>query len=310
VTEFGGPTSSLNRTRVFNVGGQLLWTSPAGAAPAVDLVWARDGSELALGAVPGPWTVLIFSPNGQVDAITYNVSGGNAYRLLGFAPDGAHLIGYETSGEAAFTNKPVSLDLAHGTIAFTPIDQFPAGMQSNGTTAWMLNRINPATGDVLVIANDAKGPADWVLRSNGKEDSFGLNLGWDLTWADASTVAILGAARPSVPHPTGSATGTTDYLALFTTTGPGTAPKLLIAFPGLMVPSGAGGSPAGLISARDGFALLYVGAPPCCVGTGLNGSSQLLLIDVHSQHSVNSELPAGAPADLQLLFAGWIGATP
>jgi hypothetical protein len=304
VTEFGGD-SKLNRARVFDATGRLLWTSPAAAAPMIDLAWSPDGTELALSAIPSPWTVLVFSPNGQVDATTYDVSGANAYRVIGFAPDDAHLIGYETSGEAAFTDKPVSLDLAHGVVQFMPLDVFPAGMASNATTSWQLDRINPGNGDVLAIVGEAKGTPEWVLQRGSSRASFGLDLSVELVWADASTIAYVGAAPP-VAHASASATPGSG-LGLWRTTGPGVQPHLVATFPGLIIPRGAGGTPLGLIGARDGFALLYVGAPPCCVGTG-NGYSKVMLVNVHTAASVVGVVPAGAPAGTTFLFAGWISA--
>ena len=61
VTEFGGPTSGLNRTPVLDSQGRLLWTSARRRRPTPDMAWSPDGTELALGAVPSPWTVLAFS---------------------------------------------------------------------------------------------------------------------------------------------------------------------------------------------------------------------------------------------------------
>jgi hypothetical protein len=266
---------------------------------------------LALGAVPSPWTVAIFSPNGQVDATTYDVSGANAYRLLGFGPDGAHLIGYETSGEAGFTDKPVSLDLAHGAVVLTPLDGFPAGLQSNGTTSPLLGRINPVTGDALTIANDAKGPADWVLRSHGADRSFGFGPPGDLTWADGSTVAIVACCEsPSVPIATSATANPGPYLGLSITSSPGVRGRLLVAYPGVVDASGSTASPVGLISARDGFILVYTGGPPCCVGANRSGPSDVLLVDVHNQHSAGPDRPGDVPARLGLWFAGWIGGAP
>ena len=71
--------------------------------------------------------------------------GPGAYRIVGFAPDGAHLIGYDSSGEAGFADSIVSLDLAQRAVVLTPLTAFPARMASNGTTSRLLDRINDAT---------------------------------------------------------------------------------------------------------------------------------------------------------------------
>ncbi len=112
-----GDPASHDRTRVFDAvrkGALDVARRPAGT---IDLAWSIDGTMLALGAIPAPWTVVTFGPSGTVDAATYNLTADGAYRLLAFSADNARLIGYETSGEAEFWDKPVALDLAHGTVA-------------------------------------------------------------------------------------------------------------------------------------------------------------------------------------------------
>jgi hypothetical protein len=307
VTEFGGPNSGLNRTRVLDNQGRLLWTSPNGAEPTPDMVWSPDGTELALGAVPSPWTVLVLGPSGQVASKTYDVGGGpGAYRIVGFALDGARLIGYDSSGEAGFADSIVSLDLAHGPVVFTPLTAFPVGMASNGTTSRLLDRINDATGDALTLANDATMP-DWVQRHNGSDASFGLGISNDLVWADDETIAIVGPASPSVPGSASASPGTD--LGISVTSGPTAERRQVMAFPGLSIPSGQGAVPANLIGARGGNVLVYVGAPPCCVGDSPTGTSEVMLVNVHSQATARAIPPDGAPADTALLFAGWISPT-
>ena len=160
------------------------------------MAWSPDGTELALGSVPVPWVVLTFSPNGSIDSTTYDLPGDNAYRLLGFAPDDAHLIGYESSGEADFWDKPAALDLARGTIA--PIDVFPSGMQSNTTdrysgVVWPLERIDTETGAVLARTGGAKGNPEWVVRRGTDEQPLGMDPDRQAVWGTGSHVVSAGA---------------------------------------------------------------------------------------------------------------------
>jgi hypothetical protein len=71
VTEFGGPGSTLNRTRVFAAGGLLLWASAAKVGDIIDVAWSPDSTKLAIGAVPSPWSVVTLGTGGDVTASTY-----------------------------------------------------------------------------------------------------------------------------------------------------------------------------------------------------------------------------------------------
>ena len=54
---------------------------------------------------------------------------------------------------------------------------------------------------------------------------------------------------------------------------------------------------------------MYVGAPPCCVGDSPTGTSEVMLVNVHSQATARAIPPDDVPANIALLFAGWISPT-
>ena len=84
--------SPVQRVRVLTMTGRVAWI--ASNLPLVTaMAWSSDGTELALGSIPSPWTVVILTANGHADATTYDVPGPHAYALIGFAPDNARLIG-------------------------------------------------------------------------------------------------------------------------------------------------------------------------------------------------------------------------
>ena len=180
---FGDPASH-DRTRVFDASGRVLWTSPADQPETIDLAWSIDGTMLALGAIPAPWTVVTFGPNGTADAATYNLTADGAYRLLAFSADDARLVGYETSGEAAFWDKPVALDLADGTVA--PLETWPAGMDTNATGP--VQQINPDGGSVIAQPGRAKGTPDRVIRSASGDQPLNLDPGAQVQWSSADAI--------------------------------------------------------------------------------------------------------------------------
>ncbi len=181
---FGDPASH-DLVRVFDATGHVLWTSPDGMPRTIDMAWAPDSSKLALGAVPLPWTVLTFNSSGTVATKTYQLSTDAAYRMIGFTADATAIVGYESSGEAEFWDKPVSLDLATGKI--TSLDAFPGGLQSNtsnpGQGTYPLDRINETNGNVLAISGGAKGPATWVVKSGSSEEPVGVDSTDELAWS-------------------------------------------------------------------------------------------------------------------------------
>ena len=174
---------------------------PPTSRETIDLAWSIDGTMLALGAIPAPWTVVTFSPNGAADAATYNLTADGAYRLLAFSADDARLIGYETSGEAEFWDKPVALDLARGTVA--PLETWPAGMDTNATGP--VEQINPDGGSVLAQPGRAKGTSDWVIRSPSGDQPLNLDPGAQVQWSSADAIdwVVMKRARrrPANPRP-------------------------------------------------------------------------------------------------------------
>ena len=280
-----GDPASHDRTRVFTWSGQVLWTSPADQPRTIDLAWSNDGTALALGAVPAPWTVLLFGPAGVADLSTYQLPGTNTYRLLAFSPDNAVLYGFETTGEAEFWQKPAALDLARGTISL--VDAFPAGLRGNAATA--AGQINPDTGDVVATSGGATGDLHWITRHGTVETAVPVDADVQLTWADATTLAELSR----VPATSGS--GWQLALAPLQP-GPGVVPTLNL---------GAGDYRAGLIGARDRVVLILV-APARMSPNRPPGWTEAVAVEVTSGRTAVGLAPDGAPAGTTFSFAGWI----
>ena len=177
-------TTTQARIRIVDTDGAVIWTSPADLPRTIDMAWSADGTMLALGAQPSPWTVLTFSPNGSVDSTTYRLTSGAAYRLLGFSGQ-ANLIGY-ASGEAEFWQKPVALDLARGTVS--AIRAFPA-LLAHSSTNPAIWQIDEETGDAVA---QSQAP-DWVVVHDGTASRLGIKLGEGVTWAGGGSVARVGA---------------------------------------------------------------------------------------------------------------------
>jgi hypothetical protein len=240
-------------------------------------------------------------------------AGPGAYRLIGFAPDGTRLVGYDSTAEAGFADKPVALDLASGAVA--DIARFPSGMASNGTTQEQIDRINDATGSAITTTGDAKGQLTWVVRT-GSTDVTLATPGTELTgaaWADSSEIVEVGPAtistppRPSgsTPVPAGSALG------VWRLADPTGTPEMVVAYPNADRPASGGPSFTGvLLSARAGDALVAIGGPPCCVPSdNRSGVERVSLVDLSAGRTVDAQLPDGAPTGTLLNFAGWIPAS-
>ena len=287
-----GDPASHDVVQVFDAAGHVLWTSPDGSPRTIDMAWAPDSSRLALAAVPLPWTVLTFSASGTITTKTYQLSTDAAYRLIGFNAKATAIIGYESSGEAEFWDKPVSLDLATGTI--TSIDAFPGGMQSNasnpGQGTYPLDRINETNGDVLAVSGGAQGPANWVVKSGSNEQPVGVDSTDELAWSGDK---IIDSA--AVPGPTASSAGGWAVSAV----EPGSPATLTP-----IVQFAPGPYTSGLASSRDGFVLMGLlqlrGWPP------IPGWSEAVLVDVSSGNT-GVGLRSGFG---DLWFAGWLPAAP
>lgn len=309
ISEFGGPSSSLSRTRVIDAAGKLLWTSPINAAPAIDLAWSPDGTRLALGAIPTPWTVVSFGADGA-SAQVLPLPADRAFRLIGFSADAAQLIGYETSGEAGFADKPVAMDLATGAIA--PIAEFPAGMTSNATTD--LDRINPATGAALTTTGGAKGARSWVVRTAAGDAPLATaSEPTGVAWAGDTTIVEVGPATVSTPAPPPRVTAVPagSFLGVWRV-DPGTGtPQQIVAFANADRAAAGGWSFTGrLLGARDGVALVAIGGPPCCVpADNREGAERVWAVDLDRQQDVEARLPADARQGTLLNFAGWLPAS-
>ena len=308
VTEFTGPGSARNRTRVFSVAGKLLWSSPAGMAPTQDVAWSAEGSYLALGAIPGPWTVVSFDAGGNVSTNTYELPNDQAYRLLAFGPDNTILVGYETSGEAEFWQKPAMLNLHMPMVSNAPnvgpIDGFPGGLVTNATTWHFLDQVNPKTGALLALSGVAKGTPEWILRQDSTDQKLAITPDRNVAWADADTILAVGPAAPLPTPPTTATPPPDNYVGIWAMPAAGGPLEKVASFPGLTPTNGAGYTPVDLVSARNGWVMVYVGAPQCCVGVTeeSGGYTQVTLVNVHDAAGVAAIAPAGTT----FYFAGWL----
>jgi len=239
-----GDPASHDLVRVLDASGHVLLTSPDGMPRTIDMAWAPDSSKLALAAVPVPWMVLTFNSSGTIATKTYQLSTDAAYRLIGFTAKATAIIGYESTGEAEFWDKPVSLDLATGKI--TTIASFPGGMRSNTSSdrqgTYPLDRINETNGDVLAISGGAKGPAAWVVKSATSETPVGVDTKAELAWSGDTIIASGAVPVATASPPAGWVVSTVK---------PGKPATLTP-----IVELGPGPYVSTMASIRDGFVLL------------------------------------------------------
>ena len=292
-----------SQTLVFETTGRLLWTSPSGMPQTIDMAWSNDGTKIALAAVPAPWTVLTFGTDGSVSQMSYNLPGGSTYGLLSFDAGGLHLIGFKSPGKVGFWQNPVSLDLAAGSDTVpAALDAFPTGLSSSATQSWV-NQINPRSGDVL----SQTGTSWWQVTSAGTTPLDASRVE-SLAWADANTIVMVGPPPAAPVPPLGATFPAADALGIWTASAehPNTT-HVVRRYAGMFMPSGAGYSPVGLLAAGHGYAVVYVGAPPCCVGGPIGqGLSKVELVDLQSGTAAAGTVPDGAPAGTTFSFAGWL----
>jgi hypothetical protein len=282
VHEINVTTSSpVQRVRIFGVAGDLVWTSPQNPRlPIVTrMAWSPDGSALAIGSLPVPWTVVQLSETGaQPDVTTYELDDQDGYALLGFSEDGNTLYGSGTGGEAEYWQKLVSVNRATGRLA--PIDAIPPGPTalSWADSTGPVDRFHP-DGSILIQPGLARGEPSWAARIPAGEDvPIAVDPSAQITWGPDRQVVSLGTdLRLDVIDPaTGEAAAAPGY-----------------AFPD-------GDYRAQLRGARDDFALVLLGPTP-------EGEVKEAVIVELSSGRAAVGLP---PADLgrgALGFAGWLG---
>ena len=178
------------RLRLTNDKGQVVWSDQsANGIPA--LAWSGDGSQVAIAFAPRPW--LVITAAGQsTSAREYTLPDGSALKLIGFSADGASLLGYEGTGEAAPWEQPMSVDLASGSLA--RLAAFPPIAASNTTTA--APRVDPLTGRVLDPGGLAGTEANWGMYTGQRRTELDLPLTTrrtliDPRWTDTGTILVL-----------------------------------------------------------------------------------------------------------------------
>jgi hypothetical protein len=279
-------SSPVQRLRIITYDGELAWEAQPGDLPLVtSMAWSPDGTALAIGSLPSPWTVVQLSETGaEPDVTTYELPMDDGYQLLGFSLDGNRLYGFGTGGEAEFWQKPAMLERARGLLG--PIEAFPSGPTGLSTA----NATGPvgqfdALGRVLAIAGAPKGEPQWVLRTGAEETPLEVSPDAKLTWTGAEPgTAIAFQQRP-------------DGVSLMRFDPP---VMDVVDRPSTLLPSGD--YRADLIGARGGFALLTL-AP--------SGDETLareaLLVELATGRIAVGLAPEAAGDEAGFTFAGWLG---
>ena len=244
-------SSPVQRLRVFAYGGELRWEAPR-LTYVTAMAWSPDGTALAIGSLPIPWTVVQFGDTtiaAEPDVTTYQLDDQDGYALLGFSEDANTLYGYGTGGEAEYWEKLVALDRATGRL--TQIDSIPPGATAlswaNSTAP--VDRFHP-DGSIITRPGGARGDPTWALRTPGVGDvPIAVDPETVLTWGPDRQLVGLGTGfvaddgRPSL------------RLDLIDPTSGVAAALPQYAFP-------AGDYCADLRGARDGHALVLLAPSP------------------------------------------------
>jgi hypothetical protein len=277
-------SSPVQRVRIVDYDGTLVWEAASGDLPLVTaMAWSPDGTALAIGSLPSPWTVVQLSETGaEPDVTTYELPMGDGYQLLGFSVDGNRLYGFGTGGEAEFWQKPVLLERSRGLLA--PIEAFPAGPTGLSTA----NATGPvaqfdALGRVLAIAGAPKGDPHWVVRAGEAETPVAVDASAALAWGPGGEIVALAAVD-----------GGGFILTTYPVTGEGRPT------PAVTLPSGP--YRADLIGARDGFALLTLAS-----SGDDTPAREALLVELATGRIAVGLPPVAAGDDAGFTFAGWLG---
>jgi hypothetical protein len=168
VHEINVATSSpVQRVRIFDFDGNLVWQAPDDPRlPIVTgMAWSPDGTALAIGSLPVPWTLVQLSEGGaEPDVTTYELDDRDGYALLGFSEDANTVYGYGTGGEAEYWQKLVALNRATGRLA--SIDSIPPGPSalSWANSTALVDRFHP-DGTIIVQPGLARNDPMWALRT-------------------------------------------------------------------------------------------------------------------------------------------------
>ena len=282
-------SSPVQRLRVFAYGGELRWEAPR-LTYVTAMAWSPDGTALAIGSLPIPWTVVQFGDTtiaAEPDVTTYQLDDQDGYALLGFSEDANTLYGYGTGGEAEYWEKLVALDRATGRL--TQIDSIPPGATAlswaNSTAP--VDRFHP-DGSIITRPGGARGDPTWALRTPGVGDvPIAVDPETVLTWGPDRQLVGLGTGfvaddgRPSL------------RLDLIDPTSGVAAALPQYAFP-------AGDYRADLRGARDGHALVLLAPSPSFT------AKEAVVIELATGRAAVG-LPPATLRDAELRFGGWLG---
>lgn len=277
-------SSPVQRVRIVGFDGTPVWEAKPGDLPLVtSMAWSPDGTALAIGSLPSPWTVVqLGESGGEPDVTTYELPMDDGYQLLGFSVDGNRLYGFGTGGEAEFWQKPVMLERSRGLL--TPIDAFPAGPAglSNANATGPIGQFD-ADGRVVAIAGAPKGEPHWVIRAGDVETPVAVDPGVTLAWGTSGDVVGLAAVNG----------GGFTLDALDPLTGEARATPA-VALPG-------GRYRADLLGVRDGVALVTLGS-----AGDESPAREVLMVELSTGH-IAVGLPPEAAGGAEFTFAGWLG---
>jgi hypothetical protein len=213
------------------------------------IVWSADASRVAYAILPEPWTVAAAEPNGSWTVHTFEGSDEPA-ALFAFSTDGTSLYGYKTAVEADFWERPIRLDLKSN--AYTDMTAFPGGAAgvaaTNGTTK--SDQVDPSTGRV-VDSGTAQG-GGWETRDGPKATPLATRVGGGI---EGQAVVWGLGGRLVIDELPADPAGRPDGVSIVTYGLQDDQPS-----PAFMLEGGT--YRAGMLGARNGYALLGIGADP------------------------------------------------
>jgi hypothetical protein len=255
------------------------------------IVWAADGSRVAYGILPEPWTVATAQAGGSWTVHTYDPTNEPA-ALFAFSTDGAWLYGYKTQVEADFWERPVRLNLKTG--AYADLKAYPAGTDgvaiTNGTSK--ADQVDSATGRVVDAGTAQEGgweTRDGTTRTPLSPAVGGGAEGEPAVWGPDGLLVI--------DHVKAGSAGRSDGVSLVTYGLRDDAPAPVFTMSG-------GTYRAGLLGVRNGYALLGIGADAGqTTAVGQPYWDEAIMIDVAD--GTTAVLVPDDPNGRQVHLAGW-----
>ena len=292
VHEIDQTTSSpVQRLRVFTYPGDLRWEAPR-LTYVTAMAWSPDGTALAIGSLPVPWTVVQFGDTtigAPPDVSTYELDDQDGYALLGFSEDGKTLLGYGTGGEAEYWEKLVSMNRATGRLVH--LDSAPVGETalSHANSTAPVGQFDRG-GGILALAGGARGDPHWVIRVGANDVAVPIPASIRLTWGPDRSAIGLGGVGAS----TGLALDRFDPI----TGEPAELPRVGI-------PEGS--YTGRLAGVQDGYALVLLSPFPAGDEGVPFGNTEAVLVELGSGHLAVGLAPEGAAEGAFFEFAGWLG---